>query len=57
MITDVTVIRPSEIESFNTAAVNALLASSPTVPLPAEYPDDKAFFTATFYYNESPAGQ
>ena len=55
-LTDVTVIRPSEIESFNTAAVNALLASNPTTPLPPEYPDDKAFFTVTFYYNESPAG-
>jgi TonB family protein len=56
-LTDVTVIRPSEIESFNTSAVNALLASSPTTPLPPEYPDDKAFFTVTFYYNESPSGQ
>lgn len=56
-LTDVTVIRPSEIESFNTAAVNALLASSPTTPLPPEYPDDKAFFTVTFYYNESPPGR
>jgi len=56
-LTDVTVIRPSEIDSFNTAAVNALLASNPTTPLPPEYPDDKAFFTVTFYYNESPAGQ
>lgn len=56
-LTDVTVIRPSEIESFNTAAVNALLASNPTVPLPPEYPDDKAFFTVTFFYNESPPGQ
>ncbi len=56
-LTDVTVIRPSEIESFNTAAVNALLASSPTTPLPPEYPDDRAFFTVTFYYNESPSGQ
>jgi TonB family protein len=54
-LTDVTVIRPSEIDSFNTAAVNALLASSPTTPLPPEYPDDKAFFTVTFYYNETPA--
>ena len=43
--------------SFNTAAVNALLASNPTTPLPPEYPDDKAFFTVTFYYNESPPGQ
>jgi TonB family protein len=56
-LTDVTVIRPSEIESFNTAAVNALLASNPTVPLPPEYPDDKAFFTVTFFYNENPPGQ
>ena len=56
-LTDVTVIRPSEIDSFNTAAVNALLASNPTTPLPPEYPDDKAFFTVTFYYNENPPGQ
>jgi TonB family protein len=56
-LTDVTVIRPSEIESFNTAAVNALLASNPTTPLPPEYPDEKAFFTVTFFYNESPTGQ
>ncbi|MGE0866370.1 MAG: TonB family protein [Vicinamibacterales bacterium] len=56
-ISDVTVIRPSEIESFNTAAVNALLASNPTTPLPPEYPDDKAFFTVTFFYNENPPGQ
>jgi len=56
-LSDVTVVRPSEIDSFNTAAVNALLASNPTTPLPPEYPDDKAFFTVTFYYNESPPGQ
>jgi TonB family protein len=56
-LTDVTVVKPSEIESFNTAAVNALLASNPTTPLPPEYPDEKAFFTVTFYYNENPAGQ
>lgn len=56
-ITDITVIRPSEIESFNTSAVNALHASSPTEPLPAEYPDDQAFFTVTFFYNETPPGQ
>ncbi len=56
-LTDVTVIRPSEIESFNTAAVNALLASNPTTALPPEYPDDKAHFTVTFYYNENPSGQ
>ena len=40
--------------SVPVAAVNALIASNPTQPLPPEYPDDKAFFTVTFYYNESP---
>ena len=53
-LTDVQVVEPSPIESFNTAAYNALLASNPTEPLPPEYPDDRAFFTVTFYYNDSP---
>ena len=26
----------------------------PDVPLPPEYPDEKAFFTVTFYFNETP---
>ena len=56
-LTDVQVIQPSTIESFNVAAMNALLASNPTEPLPPEYPADKAFFTVTFYYNETPGGQ
>jgi TonB family protein len=56
-ITDVTVIGPSSVDSFNLAARNALLASNPTEPLPPEYPDDKAFFTVTFFYNESPDGR
>lgn len=53
-LTDITVIKPSAIESFNLAAVNALRASNPVIPLPPEYPDEKAFFTVTFFYNESP---
>jgi TonB family protein len=56
-VTDVTVIGPANVDSFNLAARNALLASNPTEPLPPEYPDDKAFFTVTFYYNESPDGR
>jgi TonB family protein len=56
-LTDVQVVQPSPIESFNTAAMNALLASNPTEPLPPEYPADRAFFTVTFYYNESPGGR
>ena len=46
--------RPSEIESFTRAAVNAIMGSNPTEPLPPEYPDEKAQFTVTFYYNEQP---
>jgi TonB family protein len=53
-LTEVTVIGPSGVESFNLAAFNALVASNPTEPLPAEYPTEKAFFTVTFFYNERP---
>jgi TonB family protein len=53
-ISDLTVVGPSDVSAFNNAAFNALVASNPTQPLPAEYPSDKAFFTVTFYYNESP---
>jgi TonB family protein len=53
-ITDVTVVRPSDIESFTKAAYNAIIGSNPTEPLPPEYPDDKVLFTVTFFYNERP---
>ena len=53
-ITDLQVARPSDIESFNREAFNAIARSNPTEPLPAEYPDDFAPFTVTFFYNERP---
>ena len=53
-ITDVNIVRPSEVDSFNRSAYNAILASNPTQPLPPDYPADKAFFTVTFFFNESP---
>lgn len=53
-ITDLNVIGPSAIGAFNTAAYGALASSNPTVPLPPEYPDERAFFTVTFFYNEEP---
>jgi TonB family protein len=53
-ITDLVVAAPSDIEAFNRAAFNAILGSNPTEPLPPEYPEAKAFFTVTFYYNEQP---
>ncbi|HEX6973112.1 MAG TPA: TonB family protein [Vicinamibacterales bacterium] len=53
-ISELKVVRPSQFESFNNSAFGALAASNPTQPLPPEYPDDKAFFTVTFYFNEDP---
>ncbi len=53
-ITDVAVVQPAGTDAFNNAAYNAVISSNPTQPLPPEYPSDKAFFTVTFFYNESP---
>ena len=53
-ITELRVARPSNIDGFNNSSFNALAASNPTQPLPPEYPDDRAFFTITFFYNENP---
>ena len=47
-------IQPSNVDAFNNAAYGALVSSNPTVPLPAEYPSEQAFFTVTFFYNEDP---
>ncbi len=55
-ISDLTVVGPCAVGGFNNSSYNALAASSPTYPLPPEYPSDKAFFTVTFYYNENPPG-
>jgi outer membrane biosynthesis protein TonB len=53
-ITDLAIVKPCPVEAFNYAAYGALVASNPTHALPPEYPADKAFFTVTFFYNESP---
>jgi TonB family protein len=53
-ITDVNVVGPCPIEAFNNAAYGAILGSNPTQPLPAAYPAEQAFFTVTFFYNETP---
>jgi TonB family protein len=53
-ITDVSVLKPSSVDAFTLSARNAILASNPTVPLPPEYPEPKAFFTVTFFFNENP---
>jgi TonB family protein len=55
-ITDLSVPGPCNVDAFNRSAFNALSASNPTYPLPPEYPSEKAFFTVTFFYNETPPG-
>ena len=56
-LTDLTVDKPARVEGFTHSAANALRASNPTLALPPEYPDDHAFFTVTFYFNEFPPGR
>ena len=53
-ISDLAVRAPTAVQGFNHSALNALLWSNPTYPLPEEYPSDRAFFTVTFFYNETP---
>ncbi len=53
-ISELRVLKPSDVGAFNNSAFGALAASNPTYPLPPEYPDDRAFFTITFYFNENP---
>lgn len=53
-ITDLSVVGPCPVDAFNNAAFGALAGSNPTQPLPPEYPSEKAFFTVTFFYNETP---
>ena len=53
-LTDLTILRPSIVDAFTNSAFNALKTSNPTRPLPEDYPDDQAFFTVTFFFNESP---
>ena len=56
-ISELNVAGPCPVDAFNNAAFNALASSNPTQPLPAEYPAERAFFTVTFYYNETPPAQ
>lgn len=53
-LTDLAVERPSTVDAFTNSAYNAIRGSNPTYPLPPEYPEDRVFFTVTFYFNERP---
>lgn len=53
-ITDLQVVQGAASDALNNSAYGALVASNPTLELPPDYPDSKAFFTVTFYFNETP---
>ena len=48
LISDLRILAPSAINAFDQSAFGALRLSSPTQPLPSEYPSEAAFFTVTF---------
>jgi TonB family protein len=52
-ISELKVLKPSTVDAFTNSAYNAMASSNPTTALPPEYPDDRAFFTVTFYFNET----
>jgi TonB family protein len=56
-ITDLLVREPSSVAAFNDSAYRAVVNSNPLASLPSSYPSESAFFTVTFYYNESPSSQ
>ena len=49
-----TVVGPCAGRRVQQRRVRRAVRSNPTQPLPPEYPADKAFFTVTFFYNETP---
>lgn len=52
-LTNIRIVKPSGVESFDNAAMAALKMSNPTMRLPDLYPGDAIDpFTVTFYYNE-----
>ena len=52
-ISDLRILQTSGIESFDSAAMTSLKNSNPTIPIPANYPQDAISpFIVTFYYNE-----
>ena len=57
VIRDVIIVEPSEVEAFNQSVIAVLRKTSPTEPLPPEYPVDPMTMTATFYFNETPPKQ
>ena len=50
-LSELKIVGPSPFEAYNVSSLNALKNSNPTMALPPEYPEDRAFFTITFHYD------
>jgi TonB family protein len=50
-ITDLAVLRSSDIAPFDLAAENAIRASNPLPPLPSNFPKEAEGVTFGFFYN------
>jgi TonB family protein len=53
-ISDLDVVRPSEVPPFTKAASDAIRAASPLPPLPDDFPKSEEGVTFCFYYNMYP---
>jgi TonB family protein len=53
-VSSIVMIRPSSIPPFDKAASDAIRASSPVPPLPANFPSPREGVTFCFFYNMSP---
>ncbi len=53
-ITDIRILKSSEIPPFDFAAKKAIELASPLRPLPADFPNRSERVTAQFYYNLTP---
>ncbi|HVT44855.1 MAG TPA: TonB family protein [Thermoanaerobaculia bacterium] len=53
-ITDIRILKSSEIPPFDFAAKKAIELASPLAPLPADFPNATEQVTAQFYYNLTP---
>ena len=52
-MSDISIVQPSPIDAFNTAATNALTHLNPTPLSPEDLPTQRKQLTATFFINEA----
>ena len=56
-LTGVSIKEPSAVAAFNESVLRGLMKTSPTAPLPGDYPEESVVFTITFNINQPPRPQ